>query len=226
MKQIKLIFLICLTGCLFACNNDHLNVNRVPRAGQQGDNSDAPVTYYRDIQPLFQKMCSTCHGQGSPLGDWQNYEVVLARKDRMIDRVVVKKDMPLGQPMSDAERALVQQWIQLGAPMGKKSGQPTLPTPAEPAPSEPAPAVPAQPLPQELHYAKVKAEVFDKYCVACHNENSAPMMPNWNDYNVVLAKKDRIMQRVFVDKNMPIGDPMPEEAMNLLKQWIEEGAKN
>lgn len=223
----KIILASSLLLLFTACNNSHLSVDRTVRAAQQNDGgNDASVTYYRDIQPLFKKNCANCHGEGSPLGDWLNYDVAFARKDRLMDRVVVKKDMPLGTSIADAERALVQQWLQLGAPAGKRPGQAENPPPSNSQP-EPVPETPADPaLPTELNYAKIKLEVFDKYCIACHNETSGPMIPSWNDYNVVFAKKDRIWQRAIVLRNMPIGDPIPEEAYNLLKIWIEQGAQN
>lgn len=224
----KNVFLLFVSFLLMSCGDNHLSLDR-SKASSNGNNAagtDGAVTFLRDIQPIFKKSCSACHNEGSAVPNWNNYAVSFAKKDRLFDRVVVKKDMPLGMPMSDDERALVATWIKTGAPEGiaeapRPPAQVVKPeppvTPAEPAPTQPEDEV--------LRYAKVKTAVFDQYCSLCHNENTGDMMPNWGSYEIVQSKKDRIYNRVVVQKTMPPeGMPFSEEAREMLKRWIDNGA--
>lgn len=230
----KIIFPLILST-LVSCGDKHLTVDRT-KAGSaaniQTSSGDFAVTYSRDIKPIFEKTCSACHNEGSAIPNWGNYEVSFAKKDRLLDRVIIKKDMPLGFPMSDEERALVGEWLKLGAPEGGSAKTPPTqiaepePAPA-PAPTPtPTPAIPPAPSEEDvLNYAKVKTAVFDQYCALCHNENSGDMMPNWSNPAIVDQRKDMIFKRVVIDKNMPPEDmPFSEEARDLIKKWIDGGA--
>lgn len=231
----KLIFLIPFL-LLTSCGDKHLVVDRSQvRAGanNQVDGASAKVTFVRDIKPIFQRTCSACHNEGSAIPNWNNYEVSFVKKDRLLDRVVIKRDMPLGMPMTDEERGLVAEWLKLGAPEGKLNNQ-APPTPivrpepepaASPSPSpEPAP-VPSTTESSILNYAKVKTAVFDQYCALCHNENGGDLMPNWGSYSITSGRKDKIYTRVVLEKTMPPeGMPFSEEARETLKKWIDDGA--
>lgn len=231
----KKLFFALFFLALVSCGDKHLTVDRT-KAGNNSKNqmttTDFAVTYNRDIKPIFERTCSACHNEGSAIPNWNNYDVSFAKKDRLLDRVVIKKDMPLGVPMSDEERALVGEWLKLGAPEGDTPKAPptqvakpeSSPTPAPTPPPAPEPA----PAPSEgdiVNYARVKTAVFDQYCTLCHNENSGDLMPNWGNPSIVDQRKDMIYKRVVLDKNMPPeGMPFSEEARDLLKKWIEGGA--
>lgn len=214
----KLLILLPLL-VLVSCGDKHMTLDRAKtNAGDNTQTGDAAVTYVRDIKPLFQRLCAACHNEGSAIPNWNSYEISFAKKDRLLDRVVIKRDMPLGMPMNDEERTLVAEWLKLGAPQGGVERAPA------PAPT-PAPAPPTSPEGEILTYAKVKTAVFDQYCALCHNENSGDLMPNWGSFSVVSGRKDRVYNRVVLEKNMPPeGMPFSEEARDMLKKWIDEGA--
>lgn len=117
----KLVYIWMIIFFLSGCNNDQLTVDRVVKPAVQVDNNDAPITFYRDVEPIFKRTCAACHNEGSAIPNWQNYEVSFAKKVQLMDRVVVKKDMPIGFPMTDAEREVIRQWLQLDAPAGIKN---------------------------------------------------------------------------------------------------------
>jgi uncharacterized membrane protein len=74
---------------------------------------------YRVVSGIFEKRCGMCHYPGKELASVAalgTYADVFARKDRIRERVVVRKDMPMGLPMSSGERALIARWITAGAP--------------------------------------------------------------------------------------------------------------
>ncbi len=239
MKKLLLLLPMLV---LVSCGDKHMTLDRAKvsaGANTQAGAGDAAVTYVRDIKPIFQRACTACHNEGSAIPNWNSYEVSFAKKDRLLDRVVIKRDMPLGMPMTDEERALVAEWLKLGAPQGGAEStppptqvampEPPSASPAPEAPSEPAPApAPQPPTSSEgeiLTYAKVKTAVFDQYCALCHNENTGDLMPNWGSFSVVSSRKDKIYTRVVLEKTMPPeGMPFSEEARDMLKQWIDEGA--
>lgn len=220
---------------LVSCGDKHLAVDRQKKAGAAAQSSPkvpgsvAPaVTFTKDIQPIFKRACIACHNEGSAIPNWSNYEISFAKKDRLLDRVVIKRDMPLGMPMSDEERALVAEWLKLGAPLGGSEdvakAEPIPESAPAPAPAPPTPVPPVDE-PQVVTYSQVKTAVFQQYCNLCHNENSPEMMPNWLSYSVASGRKDRLYVRVVKEKNMPPeGMPFSEEARSLLEKWVDGGA--
>lgn len=76
-----------------------------------------------------------------------------------------------------------------------------------------------------LTYKKDAQPVFQQWCAACHNPQSSAAQPNWLDYNVAVAKKDRIYERVWVLKNMPPQGGMPDDQRAIIAQWITQGAR-
>lgn len=93
-----------------------------------------PPTYLHDIQPLFLGKCARCHNdQSGFLPNWENY--VTAFNDRKEIRWRVwdawkanyyKESMPAGncpemRTITEADRALVRDWVNAGAPYGVES---------------------------------------------------------------------------------------------------------
>ena len=73
--------------------------------------------FSKDIAPVFKAKCTMCHGAGKPNpSDYMVYSVALAQKDKIFNRVVEKKDMPMAIPMDQATRDLIAAWIKGGAP--------------------------------------------------------------------------------------------------------------
>jgi len=106
---------------------------------QAPDKSANPVTFSRDIAPIFQRSCQNCHRPGSiaPMS-------LLTYKDsrpwaRSIKEKVVRRDMPpwfidrtVGirnfkddPSLSDKEIETISAWVTAGAPEGNPSDMPT-----------------------------------------------------------------------------------------------------
>lgn len=66
--------------------------------------------------------------------------------------------------------------------------------------------------------------ILSQRCEKCHAPGAA--IPNWADYNTVLAKKDLIYKRVVVDKTMPppSGSTITNEEREAIGKWIQAGA--
>ena len=96
----------------------------------KGDDPDGPectlpnanLTYNANIKSIIDQQCISCHAPGSgvvgAVGDFRTYEGMKTYldNDKILDRVVVKKDMPQGGGMSQAQRDSVNCWIAAGYP--------------------------------------------------------------------------------------------------------------
>ena len=76
------------------------------------------LSFKKDILPIVKDQCMLCHPQ-IQAPDWTDYEAAktFATNGKLMDRVVIKKDMPLGTPMSDELRNIIKEWILSGANM-------------------------------------------------------------------------------------------------------------
>jgi len=102
----------------------------------EGDASDAPVSYYRDIRPVFQARCFGCHQPAKPQGslDMTNFQGLLEGGDSgdpvvvpsepdegTLLEMIVSEDgetaeMPKdGKPLTTDQVALISRWISEGA---------------------------------------------------------------------------------------------------------------
>lgn len=218
-------------------------------------NANSGPTYSGDIKPIFEKNCIPCHDKGSAIGNWLDYKTAYAKRALIKTRIFEKKDMPLGKTLADKDRALIAKWVDAGAldatdevadnnspsPAEPSTNPPSsadVPTPQAPAPSSaPVATTPAEmPTtavntsdidPDKLTYVDNIKPFFEKYCIACHNENSGPVMPNWLQYDIAVLKKEALLDRVVNKKNMPMeGMPAPSlEEREMLNLWIQKGMK-
>ncbi len=156
------------------------------------------ITYIDHIRPIVEKSCFACHGEGSVMGNWLDYQASYEKREAIYERVVVQRTMPIGAPLSEEEVALFREWVDQGAKEG------AAPTPV-------------------LSFEKDIKPIVQAKCLTCHGEYST--FGKWMNYDESFAKKDKIMQRVVVDKTMPLGAPLSEEEINIFKEWINGGAK-
>lgn len=93
-----------------------LNPTGGSSAKSAGTSSAAAVEVtFQDVKPIFKKACATCHAPGAAIPNWMDYSVASKLKDRIFNRVVVQKTMPLGAALPADEIALIAKWIKLGA---------------------------------------------------------------------------------------------------------------
>src|SRR5260370_22502314 len=100
--------------------------------------SGGEVTFSKDVAPIFQKNCQTCHHQGT-MAPMSLMTYAEARPwARAIRERVARRDMPpwhldktVGirqykndRSLSDAEIAIIVQWVDAGAPEGNPSDMP------------------------------------------------------------------------------------------------------
>ena len=83
---------------------------------------NADLSYTLNIKRIIDEQCLSCHVTGSGVSgvssDYSTFEGMKAFLDngKILDRVVVKKDMPQGGVMSQAQRDSINCWIAAGYP--------------------------------------------------------------------------------------------------------------
>ena len=78
---------------------------------------------------------------------------------------------------------------------------------------------------QEVSYANQIRPIIDTNCLLsnCHGDN--PSLPSYATYNDVLARASGIKTRTG-NKTMPPGDPLADEEITLIADWVDQGAPN
>lgn len=63
--------------------------------------------------------------------------------------------------------------------------------------------------------------IFSNRCSKCHKAAQ-----DWTNYEIAYRNRYNIKNRVSVFKNMPpLGQPMTQEERDLIRKWVNEGAK-
>lgn len=172
MRKFLILSMLAMAGCMGS--GSHFPSTGAPtgsgnRAGESGGGPTPEAAVgvsYQDVKKIFEKKCASCHNKNSPPAqpDWTNYNIAFSRRDRIMDRAVVKKNMPPGNPLPAAELAVLKKWIEAGAPENGENPVAPNPRPANPTnpPANPPPAVPPTPPPSGM------AGVFENNCTGCH----------------------------------------------------------
>lgn len=163
---------------------------------------------------IIQPYCISCHSPGGEADyvDFSTYEGVKAKlnladpKNSRIYKSVLSGRMPQNQPrLSDDNIKLILKWIENGAPNFLF----------------------------ELNYKTLSKKVFEPRCNACHNPSGEAFLYDFTSYDVVkefvnLADPEKSLIYLNVKSgNMPPkpNEPLDQSDLNLILQWIREGAK-
>jgi len=97
----------------------------------------------------------------------------------------------------------------------------------EQKPNPPIPEVsPPQeiPIPKNPTFTNPVQNIFANKCFICHNKRSMPGK-DWTKYEQAYKYRKRIYDRVIIRKDMPKGLTMTNEEREIIKKWIDQGAK-
>ncbi len=72
-----------------------------------------------------------------------------------------------------------------------------------------------------VSYAKIQSAILKPFCVGCHGGMHAP---NLSNYAFVKENLQSVGHSVLEKRNMPKSGPLSEDLMQLLKEWIDNGA--
>lgn len=112
LKKIQHLAVILLLAAAFAwqgCNGDD------PK-GPDCTIANADLSYNLNIKRIIDQHCISCHVPGNgvgAVGDYRTYSGLKTYLDngKILDRVVIDKDMPQGGGMSQAQRDSINCWI-------------------------------------------------------------------------------------------------------------------
>ncbi len=121
----------CRTGLIVA-------LVTLPVMSRAGTTADPPVTFAKDVAPIFRAKCETCHrpGQGAPM-NLQTYTAVRPWAKSIKERVATRQmppwhlDKTIGiqhyandRSLSEKQIATIVKWVNEGAPFGDKKDLP------------------------------------------------------------------------------------------------------
>jgi PBP1b-binding outer membrane lipoprotein LpoB len=106
-----MLSIVILSGCYYD-NEEELYPN------QTSTTTPTTVTYSSDIQPLIASNCasSNCHQSGATSPDLSDYTKLTANITRVKVRAIDEKTMPSAGPLSNADIAKLQSWIDARTP--------------------------------------------------------------------------------------------------------------
>lgn len=192
---------------------------------------DEVPTWERDIEPLFERHCWSCHGDPTRANapfSLVTYEQAVARRDAIRRTVVELGSMPKTGPLPDRERALVDAWIAGGTPRGEP-------------PADAGPPADMGPPPDQPTWDDPIAGIFAEHCTACH-AGAEPFggldLSSYEGFRTGGFSGDLtgggdpdrslLIDRLRARRGLPLmpqGGPMlPEETIALIEAWIAAGA--
>ena len=226
--------LACFSGCSFSYDKTAGGRMDVPsyRSGQ--------VSFALVDQYVFQPKCTGCHNATRSGGNVRldGFANVSANLADIRNDVLVKGSMPKApvSALSDAQRNLLQSWLDAGAPEKVAGGD-----------------VVTLPLDQPLRpvFSSIRQKVFEPKCLVCHSPGSdspkaakipvdtlealtaSPESGDEDDTLVVPGKPDKSYLLVLINpdtrKRMPPRKsavaPVTPEELSVIRTWIAEGAQ-
>lgn len=181
-------------------------------AHAEGDCPDGSLTFEKTIKEFMAVNCTTCHG--AALGTFErvnilDYRTAYRLRD-VIQRNVDSGRMPLYKPLDAKDRAIIDKWVEGGAKFNCADN--------DPPNSEKWNSIHA------ITYNNTIKHVFERHCTNCHYPK-APRL-DLTDYAVVVKNKDQIIQKVVINRSMPIPPVFLSDAERAqLADWISDGLK-
>lgn len=198
-----------------------------------------PVDFNRQVRPILEVYCLSCHGDEKPKGDLQlrtraeaiqgGYEGTSLvpgdpAKSPLYTTTTLPEDHidvmpPKGDKLSGAQQETLKQWILEGAPW-------------------PESIVLKQR--KKIDFVEQIQPIFEFHCVACHRQDFAKGRLQMDD-PVAFFKSDAIVpgdalaSTVYTTTILPADDddlmppvekdgPLPRAQTDLIREWIDQGA--
>lgn len=204
-----LIIFITLTGCNFTRQKGP-DSGSGPQRGP-GKTNLGPVDYATVQSLVIGPKCISCHNNltGNQGGaNLESFSSVKALLLRVQYRSLERRDMPPAG-LAPTEANILAAWIEQGAPE-------TVSGPIE---------QPEDIENQIINFALIRDKVFQKRCLSCHSPPNPDDDIDLTDFPTVRFKANRIFQRIFITKDMPI-PPSPgltPAERRVLLRWFDMG---
>lgn len=212
-----LVALTALTGCNY-------KVNKIDDTQVSGSG----LSYGAVAQKVFAQSCTSCHGSSGGV-NLESYAAVAANLAGIERTVFQSGSMPKAPqpPLTAEQKALLRAWLDAGAPESGGAEGPVLP---------PAPAL-------EPTFASIKELVIEKKCLQCHKpggkaeEVPLSALSDLLDGSEPLVVPGRPEESLFFTVLLPEArfrmppprsgiTPLTESETNIIKEWIQNGARD
>lgn len=157
MKRISsfAFFILIISGCRYSRvtipGNFDLNEQMSLPAEEK-----LKLSYNLINQNIFVPKCTSCHGSSGGVS-LETYSDVLSALPKIKESVFITQTMPKKNFLTDEEKRLLWNWIEMGGPLeAQKPG-------SEPPPPEPIQAT----------YESINKNVFIPKCVTCHSAGNS-----------------------------------------------------
>lgn len=170
--------------------------------------------------------CIRCHDSSDRL-PLNTYPLVLSKIDEIKRAVLIERTMPKNGALSSREFAILEAWIEAGAP--EQRVPPSTPTP-QPSPT---------PTVIEPTFDSINQHVFSRRCVSCHSEGGrAEHIPLTSKEEILDSPRELVIpgnadESGIVlaierpdEKRMPPPprSPLTPDEMRVIREWITNGA--
>jgi hypothetical protein len=225
---LNLFLLITLAnGCSYKSDKSAAASGSVRNSGLKIDKSF--LTFANIKEQVLAPKCLKCHK------GYVDYANVTEVKNEIFQRALVQKDMPKntsGLSLTDNEQNLLQQWIELGAPLDEVT---SVDNPAvNPTPVIIDPNQNTLGIERPVLWATVKLKIFDKHCLSCHFKGNADGISEYEDLKTIRNTIGTIYGLTAIKPFMPPpatelneGEINPNQLStaekDLLSAWINDG---
>lgn len=217
-----IIFISFLVGCRYSqvmgLNDNELNDQmNLPKEEQ------LKLSYNLLNQKIFQRKCTSCHGNSGGI-NLETYSDVVKVLPDIKRSVFITQTMPKQTFLTDEEKRLLWNWIQLGGPLQAQNPmtEPLLPEPLEPT------------------YESINKNIFISKCTTCHSEGNSGqrilltkaelldsplelVLPgNSDESGLVIAVERTDRKRMPPEKDGY--SALKEDERSAIRTWIESGA--
>jgi len=109
---------LCLMFCVilsFSCEkNVEEDIQEVISENEEDPSTPIIISFVNDVKPIIDSRCVQCHG-GQRFPDLRTYQGIVNNAS-IIQSQVVSRQMPQGSTLTNEQIALINDWINNGAP--------------------------------------------------------------------------------------------------------------
>jgi uncharacterized membrane protein len=227
IKLLGVIFLV--TGC-----NSYVEKQRGNPILPPSNFKISELNFSSVYSQVFRPNCISCHGSSGGV-NLESYDAVKSQISKIYQSTVVQRRMPKAPApaLTQEQLGLLNAWIEAGAPQdsGAEGGTPV------PAPLEP-------------NFESIKSHILEVKCLSCHSPGkpvariplvtrddllNSPLdivVPgNADESGIILAVTNKNPGKRMPPESDEQGDatgfsPLSENEIQILKNWINNGAKD
>lgn len=177
------------------------------------DGEVKPIDYALVQAVIFAPKCNRCHSER-----YGTYEGVQRDLPAILTSIESNRMPKRGEPLSAADKQLLRDWIDLGAPLeaGVELPPDNVAQPVPPVPPDSATAPDSEKLKPNLQ--SVFKNIFAPSCAACHNpEDKAHFLDLSSPEKILQSRNKKYNGEVFLN----VLDPDSSRLINVVQDFVE-----